>query len=861
MRLVLFSCLILLASLNYAQETGTIEGRITDEKGEPLPFATIYEDGTSNGTTSNAEGYFQLTLPTGERRIVAQFVGYQKQIQTVVIAAGTPGKLNFQLSDEALVLKEVIISANEKDQARQIIRNTIKKRKYYANEVAAFACEVYIKGLQRLDKKPNRVLGITVDVDTGIVYLSESISKLKFQQPDKVSEVMVSSKVSGNNSAFSYNQASDILINLYENTFYIEGLSERPFISPIANNAFLYYDYKMAGTIIENGQYINKIRVIPKRATDPVFSGYIYIIEDSWRLYSVDVVTTKANGIEFVDTLSFNQVFAPVGYDIWMPLSQRFTFKFKAFGFEGSGHFTAIYRNYKIQPNYYIPRKPAEKQAQEPKEKPDENKSEEQQTNRPKEKEITIETRKYQSISDTALFTKKDFSKAIIVVEEDANKRDSAYWASVRPIPLTSTEIKDYRVKDSVRTVKESKTYLDSVDQVKNKFKPANLLFNGYTYFNSYEKRFINFPTLIEGLQYNSVEGLVLNFPFSFIKRTEESFSYRISPTLRYGFANNTPQFKIEGLKLADRKASEMWQFGMGRFIYQINEQDPIDYFANSYISLVMGRNHAKLFQKGFGYIGYQREIINGVLTTSRLTYEHRDPLVNHAFYNLRDRAFTSNTPENAEVLHTAFDPHEALYFSTRFRIRFAQKYIDRPNRKINLKSKYPDLYIYYKKGIPLAGSDIDYDLLKVGLDHKFRLGLVGSSEWSGWVGTFLNTNSIYFPDFQHFNGNQSYIRQMSGTNLFQLLDYYRFSTKEQFALINYEHHFNEFIFNKIPFVKRLNLQAVGSVNYLTTPSLGQYIEFGAGIEHIFKFFRVDFFTALRNGNHYASGFKLGVGF
>ncbi|MEQ8473648.1 MAG: DUF5686 and carboxypeptidase regulatory-like domain-containing protein [Marinoscillum sp.] len=860
MRSILFSILISLAAIGHSQSGGDISGRITDVNGDPLPFATIYEDGTSNGTTSNAEGYFQLSLSSGERKIVAQFVGYQRQVKTVIVPANKNVQLDFTLQDEALVLKEVIVSANEKDQARQIIRNTIKKRKYYANEVAAYACEVYIKGLQRLDKKPDRVLGISVDVDTGIVYLSESISKLKFQQPDKVSEVMISSKVSGNNSAFSYNQASEMLINLYENTFYIEGLSERPFVSPIANNAFLFYDYKVAGTIIENGQYIFKIKVIPKRSTDPVFSGHIYIIEDSWRLYSVDVMTTKSNGIEFIDTLNFNQVFAPVGYDIWMPLSQRFTFKFKAFGFEGSGHFTAIYRNYKIQPNYYIPRGPKTDPKPEAQES-DKKQPEEPPIEKPKEKEKPTKTRKYEPISDTTLFTKKDFSKAIVKVEDNANQRDSAYWAKVRPIPLTKLEIKDYKEKDSLREVKESKPYLDSVDQVKNKFKLANLAINGYTYYNSYEKRFINFPTLTEGLQYNSVEGLVLNFPFSFIKRTEDSFSYRISPTLRYGFANNTPQFKVEGLKLSDRKKSEMWQVGLGRFIFQLNEQNPIGYFANSYITLVEGRNLVKIYQKSFGYLGYQRELINGLLMTSRISYEHRNALVNHAFYNIRDKPFTSNHPQNVELNNTGFERHEAFYFSTRLRIRFDQKYIDRPDRKINLKSKYPDLYVYYKKGIPLLGSEIDYDLIKVGLDHKFNIGLVGTSEWSGWAGKFLNSKTMYFPDYMHFNGNQSYIRQMSGANLFQILDYYQFSTNDQFALINYEHHFNEFIFNKIPYVKRLDLQAVGSVNYLTTPTLGQYFEFGAGIEHIFKFIRVDFYTAIRNGNHYGSGFKLGVGF
>jgi hypothetical protein len=76
---------------------------------------------------------------------------------------------------------------------------------------------------------------------TGIVYLSESQSKLSFMRPDDVHEELISSKVSGSNRAFSYNRASDLRVNFYENTQVWEGLSNRPLVSPIADNALFYY--------------------------------------------------------------------------------------------------------------------------------------------------------------------------------------------------------------------------------------------------------------------------------------------------------------------------------------------------------------------------------------------------------------------------------------------------------------------------------------------------------------------------------------------------------------------------------------------------------------------------------------------
>lgn len=806
-----------------------IAGKILDESGEPLSFATVYVEGTTNGTTSNADGNYQLMVSEGSYNVVAQYIGYEKLIKPVTITGNVT--LNFVLKPETLVLHEVVISANEKDPANGIIRKAIQKRKFYQKEVNAFSCEVYIKGLQRLDKRPDKLLGMTITVDTGIVYFSESISKLRFKQPDQINETMISSKLSGNNNAFSYNQASEMLIDLYDNNLFVEGLSERKFISPLSNNAFLYYDFKLAGTLLQDGLLINKIRVTPKRATDPVFSGHIYIIDGSWRIHSVDMMLTKANGINFVDTLHFEQIFAPVEYDIWMALSQRFTFSFNTFGFEGSGHFTAIYRNYEIEPNYDLFKK-----------------------------EDAFTRRFDADHEEKNLFDKKDFTKAILTVEEGANEKDSIYWKNVRPIPLSKIELRDYKVKDSIRVVKESRPYQDSVDAVRNKFKLGNLFFTGYTNFNTHEKRYIAFPTLLEAVQYNAVEGLVANMEMRITKRNEHSTNYRISPALRYGFANKQFQAKIEGIKVLNRKKYELLSGGFGRFIYQFNESNPISAFDNTFFSLISGENYARFFQKSFIYGGYQRELVNGVLFTGNMSYAYRHQLQNHTNYNFKGNSFVPNIPLSKEKSFIPFPDHQALSASVRIRYRIDQRYIDRPDRKINLKSKYPDLYLVYRKGIPWLGSDVNYDFVKIGADHEIILGLTGTSQFSVWSGIFFNNENMYFQDFEHFNGNRTYLRK-DGENLFQLLDYYRYSTQDRFLEAHYEHHFNEFIFNKIPFVKRLNLQAVASVNYLATPAVKQYVELGAGIEHIFKFIRVDFYTSFRNGEHERYGFRVGAGF
>ncbi|MFY0605129.1 MAG: carboxypeptidase-like regulatory domain-containing protein [Cyclobacteriaceae bacterium] len=838
MRLKLWIELILIFGLtNVLSAQLLIKGTVSDENNAPLPFATIYVQGTTNGTTANSEGSYQLRLPAGTYDIVAQHIGYTQSVKSISLTESN-AQLNFHMQPEALMLQEVIIGAKDRDPAKRIIRNAIKKRKYYRDEALAFECDVYIKGLQRLDKRPKSLLGMTINIDTGIVYLSESISKLKFMQPDKLNETMISSKVSGQNNAFSYNMASDMLMNLYDNSFFVEGLSQRPLISPLANNAFFYYNYKLVGTFLENDRIINKIKLLPKRKTDPVFSGYIYIIEDSWRIHSVDVSLTDNNGIEFVDSLSFKQVFAPLEYDIWMPISQQYRFTLKVFGFEGSGHFTGIYSNYQVEPNYWQPPpSPA---------KTDTLPTAYQETPPQKPK---------------VSFSKKDFSNALMVVEEDANEKDSIYWAEVRPIPLTQFERADYRLKDSIAVIKETKEYKDSIDIQRNQFKVSNLFLRGYTYVNSHKLLYLTYPTLLNALVYNSVEGAVANLEFQILKRKKAGFDYALKPGIRYGFANQKLQARVIGVKSINEKKRERLYGGIGRYIYQFNDQEPINSFSNSYFSLVWGNNYAKLYQKIFAYVGYQKEVTNGILIKGKLEYQDRASLSNHASFNFRDKTFTPNSPGNREIASTDFGRHQALIFGLESRFRIAQQYIDRPDRKILLDNKYPEFILEYKKGIDPFGLDVDYDFARIGMEYDLRLGLFGESEFSASHGRFLNNRQMYFPDFHHFNGSQVYITTPGLENAFQLLNYYRYSTQLSYIDAHWEHHFNEFIFNKIPYVRRLNLQAVGSINYLHTESIGQYFEFGIGVEHIFKVLRMDFYTSIRNGSYQSSGLRFGAGF
>lgn len=817
-----------------------LSGRVIDKTGSALPFTTLYIQNTTRGTTTNIEGYYSIDLPAAEYSMVFQYVGFKTKIQKVLLT-DEDVVLDITLEQEALHLQEVVIVSDQEDPAYAVIRSAIGKRKFHKEEVNAYKCQVYIKGLQTLDERPDKLFGFAVPIDTGIVYLSESISELSFQKPDKIREVMISSKVSGSNSAFSYNQGSQMLVSFYDNLLQADGLSERGFVSPIANNALLFYDYKLEGVIQEGDLLINKIKVIPKRKNDPVFSGYMYIIEDSWRIHSVDVTLTKEHQIEFINKLNIHQVFAPVEHGIWMMISQKFSFSLDVFGFKGKGTFIGIHSNYDIEQNPSQTIEPTANEAE------------------------TIDLAEILPEDSTfkELFPKKYFSNEILSIQKQANKRDDSYWDTVRPIPLTTIEIKDYHKKDSLQTIFKSKPYKDSIDQITNKISLANVLFSGYLFQRSFKEKYFRFEPIIEDIQYNTVEGLVLNLKSVYSKSKENILQYQITPELRYGFSSKKLYYRLRAETFYNAHKFSRASIRAGRFVSQFNPQNPISPIINTAETLLNRRNYLKLYEKTYIGFGHQSELVNGILLTSRLEYAQRRSLDNAAsfsFFRRDDRDFTPNVPQNNENNEVAFDTHNALTVDINIKIRFKQQYVTRPDRKFVMFSKYPRLAIYYRKGLPVIGSDVDFDELIVNVRDEVSFGLFGKGNYSASAGVFLNKNKIFFPDFRHFNGNRTILGQFRTSN-FQLLDYYNFSTTDSWIMGHYAHHFNGFLINKLPFLRKSKVQAVASSHFLYTKASKTYFEYGLGIEHILKVFRIDYYTSFLNGSYYGNGIRFGMGF
>ena len=188
MKKILFVFLFLSTYFTQAQ----IVGKITDTQGQPLPYVNIYLQNSYMGTTTNDDGNYSLAVSEKrEYKITYQFLGYKTLTKTVT-PSSFPFILNISLEEETTTLEEVVVNTAE-DPAYRIIRNTIAQRKENLDKLSEYTADFYSRGLWNVKNVPEKIMGQEVgdfggmldSTRTGIIYLSETISEIAYQKPDK----------------------------------------------------------------------------------------------------------------------------------------------------------------------------------------------------------------------------------------------------------------------------------------------------------------------------------------------------------------------------------------------------------------------------------------------------------------------------------------------------------------------------------------------------------------------------------------------------------------------------------------------------------------------------------------------------
>ncbi len=860
-------------STSYAQPSG-VRGNIKADDGSSLSFATIFVKQLGTGTTANEEGNYEIQLAPGRYDLVFQHLGKQTTVRVAEVKDGFL-VINVTLNLQDIILQTVEIDGNDEDPAYSIMRKAIAKANYHRNLLDSYSARVYIKGAGKLKdypwlaKKQLEKEGI----EKNRVYISESVSDIKFTRPNKFEEKVISIRSDGKDNNTSPNP-------YIFGSFYEPEVAET--ISPLSPKAFSYYKFEYHGTYKDRDYDISRIKVIPRSKGDNVIDGMIYIVEDSWSIHSLDIHTNKL-GIDIYIQVMCN----PIEDKAWLPVSHKFKVDGKVFGFEFEYNYLASVSNYKIavNPKLYVEKMEV---IDEKKEKALAKEIEKKQKTVTKKK--TDDTKKLQErLAAGEEITRKELKTIVKEYEKEerkqqkepevvsdntfsidslAYKKDSSYWALVRPIPLTREEIKGYEKADSISKIERAKEEGDTLKRSKHKgFQPWDIV-TGDSY--RIGKR-SNFRIYTPTGGFNTVEGfnIIYKVAIGTVLRDTNRTRLSITPLIRYSFERE--KFLGYGtFRVSNRKTR--FEFERGVYVEQYNSDDPILPIVNTFTTLLLEKNLMKIYERDYYEMRYRRVISPFVTVSTNWQLSERTELFNNTEYKLVDRkkieGYTPNRPENEELSDndselngTGFPKHTAFIGAVGISARPWLKYRIRNGRKYAIDRSSPTLMLDYRRALPSpsVNADIEFDNLEVGVRHEFKIGVRGNVHFALRGGTFFNTDRMYFMDYKHFLGNKTPFSTNDPVGSFRLLDYYKYSTNDEYFVANVHYQFRKFLVSNITYVRLAGIRENVFVNYLATPTSGNYTEVGYSIDNILRIFRLEAAAAFREGKFMDYGFRFGI--
>lgn len=822
MRTVYF--LLFLLTFGTPLSAARISGLVTNKSGAPIPYVLIHVDGTEIFSVTDQQGAYVLDLEAGAYTLIASTAEYQMQVHDILVDTADM-QVDFTLEQESYTLDSVEVVAGE-DLGVRIMRKVIANRKVQADKIKSLEAGVYLKALLKITEMPETIFGVELTVEDqqaigldensqGIVYLLEQHTDYYYQQPNKTFNQIKSVRTAGDPRGLGFSEMPAI-INIYENNVQIlDGLNARGFISPANSNALQYYDFKFEGESDYKGKIINKIRVIPKREFGALFSGYVYVVEDEWVFRAVDLLLTRQAGMDLLDSLGFKQSFEPFGDDgPWVIRSQTLRPKLSVLGIGIGGDVITSYQLKNI--NHHI---------------------------------------------EDSIFKQKFVS----VYEDDALDKKPDYWDSVRMVPLSSEEQRNYTIRDSVAHIAASKQAFE-YNRLKYQISPAAWLSTGVSISQRGFK--VGLPSLLETVQYNTIEGFSFTlFPKLTLADSLNHRKYELWAASRYGFSSGSFYYKVGAslYRAAATQPSRNWRVAVegGRYLFDINRLEPIDPFINTFTSLY-GYNYSKFYEAGFASAKFALSVGNGWAIDAGLRFEDRARLENQAF-TVFSKEFESRITPNNPVEMPDFQDHKSFVYEVGLSYQPGWKYYKLPKVIEVEKGKAPTFSARFTQGLKnIAGSKSDFAKWNIGVSGTLGMRMAGFLKYQAHAGGFLKKNFVGNPDMMHIIGNRIWLAAPY-LRSFQLAPYYALSHTQDFATeLHLEWNLSGFVSNRIPLFKQLNYHFLLGTNSLYVRPDYHYTEAFFGIDNIgyrmVRFLRVDFvwgFSALQTAPNF--GVRVGV--
>jgi hypothetical protein len=160
----------MLSSFCFAQKA-TVSGLILDKEydNEPLAFANVMLKGTTNGTSTDENGKYSLTVSAGSHTLVIGFLGYKSVEISITVKANEKKIINYTLETEGVMLDDIVLTATVTQESVKALLQQQQKAVEIKQSIGAE--EISNKGISDVAAAVTKTTGITKQEGSGSIYV------------------------------------------------------------------------------------------------------------------------------------------------------------------------------------------------------------------------------------------------------------------------------------------------------------------------------------------------------------------------------------------------------------------------------------------------------------------------------------------------------------------------------------------------------------------------------------------------------------------------------------------------------------------------------------------------------------------
>ncbi len=785
-----------------------IDGVVTDESGNPVAFANVLFQDSSEGTITNENGRFYLESDDTYNTVIFSFIGYESK--TVTLTKKVTYGMTVVLMESTEQLKEVVVytgkQSKKNNPAVEILKKIwAKKRQNGLRKFKQYQYDKYEKlefDLNTIDSsliKSKLFRGLEfvfADLDTSRItgktylpiFLNENFSRI---YGDNILKKEKEDVLGNKSSGFEGNQAITAFVedlysdyDIYDNYLKFFGKS---FTSPLSKTGVDTYNYALADSTYIDDKWCYNIIYYPRRKSELTFKGDFWVNDSTFAIKKINLQVTKSANINWVKEIYIEQDFDVVSDSVFLLkrdyMLSDFSFSKKEKSRGVYGKRTTVYDNYAFdleRPEVFY------KAAADP--------------------------------YDSRVF-----------------KRDSVFWKNARLEQLNEDESGIFKLLDTLKTVPKFKTYYNLV----------SILGSGYVEIDKWN---IDIGDIYSTFGFNDAEGIRLRGG----ARTYfgQNDTWRLEGYMAYGFSDRKFKHGLSGKFLLDRKTRLILSGGNRRDIEQLG-------ISLTSTNDVLGRSIAS---SSLVTVGANDRLTNINLSTLNLEIE---PITNLRFrLGGSFRTLSSALPDAFSLDY--IDPmapggiaSEVKQFDINTTLIYTpgKRTIGYGVERSDINDDHSILLLNYTKGLQgYLESDFDYERLQFSYTKPWQIG--GFGRLTSTIEMGKTFGAVPLGLLSVVPGNQTLF---SLYNTFPNLDFYEFVT-DTYTTLHLEHNFNGRLFSRIPFLRKLNLREIvglrgawGEISDenialnapsnipLIAPDDRIYWEYSFGVGNIFKILRIDF--------------------